>query len=95
MKISEFEAFVAANAKMGLDRLTYSIIVLCGEAGEVAEWYKKRHYRGNEEYTDDMLKSELGDVLHYVSRIAQHQGWTLKDCMSDNIAKLTARNKAK
>jgi NTP pyrophosphatase (non-canonical NTP hydrolase) len=93
MKVKEFEAFVASNAKMALDNLEYSVIGLCGEAGEVAEWYKKSHLRGNPKYTDAMLKSELGDVLHYVSRISQAHGWSLKDLMTDNVEKLIERNK--
>lgn len=93
MKIKKFEEFVATNAKMRLDNLEYSVIGLCGEAGEVAEWYKKAVLRGNSKYTEDMLLSELGDVIHYVSRIGQAHGWTLKDIMSNNIDKLMERNK--
>lgn len=95
MKVSDFEMFVQNNTKIHIDDLNYSVVGLCGEAGEVAEWFKKAKLRGNEKFTADMLKSELGDVLHYVTRIAIHHGWNLKDCMTDNIAKLTARDAVK
>lgn len=92
MKVREFEEFVEQNAKMPIDDLNYSVIGLCGEAGEVAEWFKKAKIRGNDKFTNEMLLSELGDVLHYVTRISIYHGWTLKDCMTDNVAKLKARD---
>lgn len=92
MKVSEFEDFVAYKvAFMPLTDDAYSVIGLCGEAGEVAEWVKKAQFRKNANYTEPMLKSELGDVLHYVTRIARNHSWTLKDLMVDNVAKLSAR----
>lgn len=94
MKLKEFEKFVAGNAKMGLDNLTYSFVGLAGETGEAMEWFKKAILRGNDKFTVDMLKSELGDILHYVSRIGQYNGWTLKDIMIDNVEKLEKRNHA-
>lgn len=93
MKVKDYEAFVTSNAKIGLDDLTYSVIGLCGETGEVAEWFKKRVHRGNEKFTDEMLFAEIGDVLHYATRIALHKGWTLKEVMAGNVEKLEARNR--
>jgi NTP pyrophosphatase (non-canonical NTP hydrolase) len=93
MKISEFESFVRDHAQVGLDNLAYSVIGLCGESGEVAEWYKKVHMRSKpSKLTLDDLKSELGDVIHYVARIALAHNWTLKDCMEDNVSKIEKRH---
>lgn len=87
-----FEEFVESKAAIGLDDETYSVIGLCGEAGEVAEWYKKVVLRKKgKKLTEEDLKNELGDVLHYVARIALKHNWTLKDCMDANVRKLSER----
>jgi len=93
LKVKEYETFVADHAFIKLDNEAYSVVGLCGEAGEIAEWYKKAVFRGNPKYTDEMLKSELGDVLHYTTRLALRHGWTLKEVMQGNIDKLNQRSK--
>ena len=94
MKLREYEDFVAQSAHVKLDNLAYSVIGLCGETGEVAEWYKKVHMRTKpSSLTQEDLLSELGDVLHYVTRIALHHGWSIKDVMKANKAKLEKRTK--
>lgn len=91
MKIKDYEEFVAAGAFMPLNDDAYSTIGLCGEAGEVAEWVKKAIFRKNAKFTEEMLLLELGDVLHYVTRLALNHGWTLKQVMEANTVKLEAR----
>ena len=41
--------------------------------------------------TEEELKSELGDVLWYVTTLARINGWTLCDIMTDNYHKLERR----
>lgn len=72
----------------------YNVIGLCGECGEVAEWVKKNQFRGNKKFTEEMLKKELGDVQHYLTRIAVNHGWTLKEIMQENMDKLSERHAA-
>lgn len=91
MKTKEYEKFVEDQARMPISDLSYSVIGLCGEAGEVAEWLKKSVYRNNPAFTDEMLLSELGDVLHYTTRIALQRGWSIKDIMKYNVKKLKER----
>lgn len=92
IKVKQFEQFISDMAKEGLDNETYSVVGLCGEAGEVAEWHKKSVLRTHgTKLPVEALKDELGDVLHYVARIALNRGWTLKECMEANVAKLTVR----
>jgi NTP pyrophosphatase (non-canonical NTP hydrolase) len=91
LKVRKYEEFVAAGAFMPIDDDAYSVIGLCGEAGEVAEWVKKAQFRGNKKFTEDMLKLELGDVLHYVTRMALNHDWTLKELMDANSEKLMGR----
>jgi NTP pyrophosphatase (non-canonical NTP hydrolase) len=93
MKLKEYEAFVRGSAKDPIDKSPYSFIGLAGETGEVMEWYKKVVMRSKRStvLTEEDLLLELGDVLHYVTRIASAWGWTLKDCMAANKAKLEDR----
>ncbi len=95
MKVKDYELFVTARAAMPLDDDGYNVIGLCGEAGEVAEWVKKAVYRKNAKFTEEMLLLELGDVIHYVTRIAIKHGWTLKEIMAANISKLEKRGYVK
>lgn len=91
MTTQEFETHVQAKAKDDLD-LNYAVIAICGEAGEVAEWYKKAVLRKNKVgLTDHDLALELGDVLYYLTRAAQLKGWTLAQIMDWNQEKLDAR----
>lgn len=92
MTLSEYEKFIVDSSYMGLHDDIYSVIGLCGEAGEVAEWYKKTKLRSKPStLTEADLRSELGDVQHYVTRLALSHGWTLAEVMQDNVDKLTVR----
>lgn len=92
MKKKDYEAFVAEMCKPYTD-LNYCVVALNGEAGEVAEWHKKYNMRGNPtgKLTKDDLLSELGDVLFYLTRLANLEGWSLSDLMASNKAKLDGR----
>ena len=61
-----------------------------GEAGEVQELLKK-HVRDGREIHDD-LRLELGDVLHYLTRIAAQFGMTLEEIMLANQEKIERRH---
>lgn len=66
---------------------------LAGETGEVLEHLKK-HLRDGKHPNED-LKLELGDVLHYLTVIAQSYGWSLQELMDANQDKLEARDARK
>ena len=66
---------------------------LAGETGEVLEHLKK-HYRDGK-HPGEALLLELGDVLHYLTVIAQAYGWTLDDVSAANMAKLAKRDEQK
>lgn len=72
----------------------YTVLGLCGEAGEVANRLKKvyRDNNGvlNKEASKD-LAYELGDVLWYLSQSASQLGLTLEQIAELNIAKLYKR----
>lgn len=80
--------------------LAIATLGLVGEAGEVAEKIKK-HLRGDAahnpmERPDILLRNEeigkeLGDVLFYLTYLANYHGMTLDDVMHLNKRKLNQR----
>lgn len=73
--------------------LEYLILGLVGEAGEVANKYKKV-IRGDGELTDEKkaeILDELGDVLWYIARIPDELGVDLEVVGIRNINKLLER----
>ena len=85
-----------------IDRFNLGIATLglVGEAGEVAEKVKK-HLRGDEAhnpYTPDEINArneevvkELGDVLFYLTWLANYHGHTLEQVIARNVLKLSDR----
>lgn len=75
--------------------LTYTVLALCGEAGELANKLKKLLRIGKEPNKEDnaVLMDELSDVLWYVASTATELGYTLEQVTTFNIAKLTERKR--
>lgn len=75
---------------------TYPILGLVGEAGELANKFKKvfRDHGGiiPPEIAED-ISSELGDVLWYTTMIAHELGFDLADIAMANLTKLHDRKK--
>ena len=70
--------------------LIYSILALCGEAGELANKLKK-NLRAGTEPDPNVLSDELGDVQWYVASTAHELGKTLEAVARENIEKLAKR----
>ena len=74
--------------------LLYPVLGLCGESGEVAEKVKKL-IRDNDGIMTDNFKTELakelGDVLWYVSAVAQEIGLSSEHVMNAVKTKLLDR----
>ena len=68
----------------------YAAMGMCGEAGEVSELIKKYAYHGHTIDTEHLAR-ELGDVLWYVSYMAQLFGYPLGKIMVINQEKLAKR----
>ena len=68
----------------------YAAIGMCGEAGEVSELVKKYEYHGHAIDTEHLAR-ELGDVLWYVSYMADLFGYSLGKIMEMNQKKLAKR----
>ncbi len=75
-------------------RLDHAITGLTGEAGEVADVWKKIKYMGleyNVETRDKLIK-ELGDVCWYLFSAATALDISVEEIINRNIEKLKARH---
>lgn len=92
MNRKEYEEYVNSRCQTYVTE-PYCVIAINEEAGEIAGWYKKYVLRGN--VTGDLrlddLKSELGDLLFYLTQMAKLYGWTINDVMEFNKEKLDDR----
>jgi NTP pyrophosphatase (non-canonical NTP hydrolase) len=74
--------------------LTYPVLGLCGETGEVAEKIKKV-IRDNDgiltDSTRDTIALELSDVAWYLAVLAHELGYSLEDILNLNLDKLRSR----
>lgn len=92
--IKEFQIFIRSGwwkFDNDLKNLFIMTVGLAGESGEVCELLKK-HIRDGKEIKEDLIL-ELGDVLHYLTRIGQEFDMSLEDIMEANILKLRERRK--
>ena len=81
-------------AQKSIDGLTYSVLALCGETGELANKLKKT-LRSGELPNIPALRDELGDVLWYVASVAHELNATLEQVAEENLEKLRRRNTEK
>jgi len=100
MNLNEYQKLALKTAIYPLDsHIIYPTLGLNGEAGEVAEKVKKviRDKGGDFEDQDTKLEimKELGDVLWYLSAIANDLGMTLNDVAKINLDKLRRRGERK
>ena len=73
----------------------YTLFGMLGEAGEVANKYKKILRSGEYVYYKrEILMDELGDVLWYAAALANELGYSLQEVCDFNIQKLAARKAA-
>jgi len=76
----------------GTTRLVENTLGLCGEAGEVAEKIKKL-MRDDTKFTSYEVVKELGDVVFYVTALANYYGSNLDEVIMMNVEKLDSREK--
>jgi NTP pyrophosphatase (non-canonical NTP hydrolase) len=78
-----------------LEILSYLVLGLTSEAGEVAGVLKKLiRDNGNEdmhEAYDSKMKKEIGDCFWYLARILDENNYDLEEILEVNIAKLNSR----
>lgn len=100
MDFDEYEKLAARTGvfegKLAENPLMYLGLGVTSEAGEVADKIKKimRNDQGViSEEKRQALKSELGDVLWYLSQIAKHLSIPFSEVAQANIDKLADRAK--
>ena len=90
MNLSDYQDAAVDSAIYSRDyAVTYPILGLVGEAGEVAEKWKK-NLRDGVFDLDEMAK-ELGDVLWYLANTANDLGLNLDFIAWQNLDKLADR----
>ena len=93
MNFNEYQklAFRTCNQSLTKEELQMNAVLgLNGEAGEIADIYKKGNFQGHEISEDD-VKKELGDILWYIALMATALEVDLEDIAEMNIDKLRKR----
>lgn len=102
MQLSDYQAkagtFMIKNDDPAIDtplmKSTILALGIAGEAGEVADKWKKilAYHKGavNEEDKAELAK-EIGDTLWYLATFAESIGLSLDDIAQQNLAKLADR----
>lgn len=96
MELGTYELFTKSTARYPKEQSNptiveamYCALGLVGEAGEVSEKIKKWHRDGTVDGRQVAL--ELGDVVWYITRLANTMNYTLEDILRMNVEKLQAR----
>jgi NTP pyrophosphatase (non-canonical NTP hydrolase) len=93
MKFKEYQELASRTANDDNEKnykLANYAMGLSGEAGEVTDYLKKVVFHGHELDTEK-LKDELGDVLWYLSNLANIVDIDLHEVAIHNIEKLKKR----
>ena len=94
MEFNEYQKEAIKTAFFTGDGLIYCTLGLSGEAGEFAEHVKKMLRDDNGILTDEKKKSligELGDVLWYMSVLANELDIDLEEVVQYNLEKIKSR----
>jgi NTP pyrophosphatase (non-canonical NTP hydrolase) len=70
-------------------QIDHAVLGLVGEAGEVANQYKKHLFKPGHQSTRKERLLELGDVLYYMAILAHMDGATIDDVSQLNYEKPT------
>ena len=95
MTLDDYQAFAPTTAVYpdkdtgSKAALAYCALGLAGEAGEAVDKIKK--YIRDDKLDLFGIEKELGDVIWYVSQLANELGLTLQDILDTNVNKLKSR----
>lgn len=90
MLFTEYQEKAATTRLEGAKHPLYAILGLVGEAGEIAEKYKKS-LRGDKPLDKESTALELGDVLWYIAALADDLGYSMETIAQMNLDKLASR----
>lgn len=95
MNLKDYQAWVDRSCTPRVKELglTYACLGLAGESGEVIERIKKitRDNREPSEEDKDYILLELGDVLWYVTKIANCLDLNMLEVLAANVEKIEDR----
>lgn len=95
MDLNEYQLLARETASYPTEmKVLYPTLGLCGEAGEVSEKVKKVYRDNHGTFSlqkKQEIAKELGDVLWYISNLAEDLGYSLEEVASLNISKLRSR----
>ena len=94
--MNEYMDFVKANwtgDPIKDDALGHAIVGLCGEAGELANIYKKGRFYPTKGLSREDIMDELGDVLYYVYAVAHCMKLDMESVALCNKIKLKERKR--
>jgi NTP pyrophosphatase (non-canonical NTP hydrolase) len=89
-ELNQYQQDAMRTAGDRKDDLACHALGVAGEAGEVADLFKKVLFHGHALDKEKAAK-ELGDVLWYVAILAQRIGYSLSDVAEMNVEKLRKR----
>ena len=92
--IKQFDTFTDQSGNLTNPSFIAKILGLSGEAGEVAEKFKKIYRDKNGQIDDDdkqAITKELGDVLWYLATISRYLDISFEEVATRNIDKLQSR----
>ncbi len=95
-KALKTDVYKGSEKTIRSDAFIEKLLGLIGEAGELADKFKKIIRDENGELSDekrDLIKKELGDVLWYIASISEYLDFELDDVAQTNIDKLASRQK--
>jgi NTP pyrophosphatase (non-canonical NTP hydrolase) len=97
VELSEYQALSRSTAEYPREAaLAYPALGLAGEAGEVADHFKKVIRDDGGEVSEERrekLAGELGDVLWYVAQLATELDLDLDGIAQGNLEKLRSRQR--
>ena len=95
MTFNEFQEKALSTANYGVgNKIIYPALGLCGESGEVAEKIKKTIRDKEGKFTPEIsleIAKELGDVLWYITSLANDLGFSLEEIANVNNEKTLSR----
>ena len=92
--IKQFDTFTNQSGNLTNPSFIAKILGLSGEAGEVAEKFKKIYRDKNGQIDDNdkqAITKELGDVLWYLATISRYLDISFEEVATRNIDKLQSR----
>lgn len=90
MELNEYQRSAYSYSLDSARNINYLLLGLSGEVGELHSLFAKNvRDKGTIEWT--AVKKELGDVLWFVSGIAEFLGMSLDDVAQTNLDKLESR----